>query len=66
MEIKQIIKLTAEEIKILICKGLGLKPENILIKYHIGEDQNAWSGQRWDDGPLPLVLYGCIIKEKDE
>jgi len=35
VEIQQKIKLSAVEIKALICKGLGLKADRVSIKYNI-------------------------------
>ena len=37
-------------------KHVTLALEAAASKARIIEDESAWSGQVWDDGPLPLII----------
>ena len=52
-------------------KNTGMDTDNIskiTVDGCYEDDMSAWSGQRWDDGPLPQIFTGLRVKifYKDE
>jgi hypothetical protein len=58
-------KLTVDDIERAIINFYNL-PDDACIQFCFGEDLSFWSGQPWDDGPLPTILTGATITTKEE
>jgi len=65
VEIQQKIKLSAVEIKALICKGLRLKADRVSIKYDVVNDIPVWKNGNWVYESSLHKVCGCVIEDKD-
>ena len=65
MEIQQKIKLSSHEIKALICKGLGLKPDRVSIKYDVVDDIPVWKNGNWVYESSSHEVYGCVVEDRN-
>lgn len=53
--------ITKEYVERILSNHYGQK---VTVSACMKEDVSRWSGQVWDDGPLPEVLVGLNIKRR--
>ena len=58
-------EFSVDELKDILTEYLQLGKSNkitdIRLDYNTKEDYSAWSGQVWDDGPLPEIFTGITL-----